>query len=268
MSCPPLPCKASSTRRASVQTSEFVHRLISFIRRRNARDPNNAISGRNSLPDVRGYGVEESNPHFTPGSWRNGGGGGGVGGALLDVGVGGNVERHPGNHVPNVMYSAGGGSGGGAAKSTLQMPDQPILRRLSDYGGSVDSMDTNGEDDSDRRGSVTGSSVGKDGREGGTRGGVGSRLSDLMEKGKGGKKVKRKKDKQGKDYDCGRRPSVTGVSITNSQSFFLRTGFVWRRMIHDQEDFSQSRTPRLAPTPAPSSTALRHSPVRARRACK
>lgn len=149
------------------------------------------------------------------------------------MGVGGNVERHPGNHVPNVMYSAGGGSGGGAAKSTLQMPDQPILRRLSDYGGSVDSMDTNGEDDSDRRGSVTGSSVGKDGREGGTRGGVGSRLSDLMEKGKGGKKVKRKKDKQ---------------------------GFVWRRMIHDQEDFSQSRTPRLAPTPAPSSTALRHSP--------
>ena len=47
------------------------------------RVPNdNAISGRNSLPDVRGYGVEESNPHFTPGSWRNGGGGQGVGGAV------------------------------------------------------------------------------------------------------------------------------------------------------------------------------------------
>ena len=149
------------------------------------------------MPDVRGYGVEESNPHFTPGSWRNGGGGGGVGGAVLDVGVGGNMERQRGNHVPNVMYSSGSGGGG---KSTLQMPEQPILRRLSDYGGSVDSMDT-GEDDSDRRGSVTGSSVGKDGKEGGGQrgGGVGSRLSDLMEKGKGRKKDKRKKDKQGMD---------------------------------------------------------------------
>ena len=181
-----------------VQTSEFVHRLILLPEEGiPERVPNdNAISGRNSLPDVRGYGVEESNPHFTPGSWRNGGGGQGVGGAVLDVGVGGNMGRQPGNHVPNVMYSAtGGGGGGGGAK--LQV-DQPILRRLSDFGGSADSMDT-GEDDSDRRGSVTGSSVGKDGKEGGQRGGVGSRLSDLMEKGKGRKKDKRKKDKQGKD---------------------------------------------------------------------
>ena len=109
---------------------------------------------------------------------------------MLDVGVGGNMgpQRPPGNHVPNVRYSAD--------KSTLQMPGEPILRRLSDFGGSADSMDTGGEDDSDRRGSVTGSSVGKDGKE---RGVVGSRLSDLMEKGKGRKKDKRKKDKQGED---------------------------------------------------------------------
>ena len=174
----------------SKSSSSFISR---FRKRSNRDGPFNAITGRNSLPDVRGYGVEESNPHFTPGSWRNGGGGGGgggVGGAVLDVGVGGNMgpQRPPGNHVPNVRYSTEGG------KSTLQMPGEPILRRLSDFGGSADSMDTNGEDDSDRRGSVTGSSVGKDGRD---KSGMGSRLSDLMEKGKGRKKDKRKKDKQG-----------------------------------------------------------------------
>ena len=194
------------------------------------------------MPEVRGYGAEHaSNPHFTPGSWRNGGGPDAAGGG--------------GNHVPNVMYSSAAPGSGKSSTATLQMPGEvPILRRLSDFGGSVDSMDTS-EDASDRRGSATGSSVGKDGKE---RHGVGSRLSDLVEKGKGGKKPKRKKDKQGMMSD-GQRSSSKATHVPLP----MRSGFVWRRMIHDQEDFSQTRTPRLAPTPAPASTTVPQSTVSA-----
>lgn len=150
------------------------------------------------MPEVRGYGAEHaSNPHFTPGSWRNGGGPDAAGGG--------------GNHVPNVMYSSAAPGSGKSSTATLQMPGEvPILRRLSDFGGSVDSMDTS-EDASDRRGSATGSSVGKDGKE---RHGVGSRLSDLVEKGKGGKKPKRKKDKQGMMSDG--QSSSSEVTTDNS----------------------------------------------------
>ena len=207
------------------------------------------------MPDVRGYGAEQhaaANPHFTPGSWRNGGGGGG-----LDASAAGGALRPPGNHVPNVTYSSAAPGSGKSSTATLQMPGEvPILRRLSDYGGSVDSMGDTSEDASDRRGSATGSST-KDGKEGGGRGGVGSRLSDLVEKGKGGKKPKRKKDKQGRVIDG----SVTEVAT----NLLLPTpsGFVWRRMIHDQEDFSQTRTPRLAPTPAPATPTVPQSTVSA-----
>ena len=77
-------------------------------------------------------------------------------------------------------------------------PDHPLslLRRLSDtnlaslgnfWGASVESV-TDDDNDSERRGSLAGSS-------GGTR--RGSKLSDLLERKKKPEK-KRKKDKQGK----------------------------------------------------------------------
>jgi hypothetical protein len=75
------------------------------------------------------------------------------------------------------------------------------------FSASVDSVGTE-EDDSDLRGSVAGSSVGKDGGVGGSGGSaasrMGSRITDLLDRGKaqGHKKPKKNKrqqaDKQGK----------------------------------------------------------------------
>ena len=88
-------------------------------------------------------------------------------------------------------------SGGGAVydDSKLYPPGEAgpvsLLRRLSDsnlpgtfFGASIDSVTD--DDDSDRRGSLAGSS----GRRG-------SRLADLLDKKRNPEKKKRKKDKQG-----------------------------------------------------------------------
>ncbi|XP_059085516.1 bestrophin-3-like isoform X3 [Tigriopus californicus] len=154
------------------------------------------ISGR-SLPEGA-FPAEDQNSrhHFTPGSWRNGGQ---------------QANGSPGNHRQDGTLNS--------SDSHLMLPDMSsnFLRRLSDtnlanhyWGGSVDKESVTDEDDSDRRGSVAGSSCG-------TR--RGSKLSDLIEKKKPAEKKKRKKDKQ---------------------------GFVWRRMIHeDTEELPRTRTPHL-----------------------
>ncbi|TRY79587.1 hypothetical protein TCAL_08946 [Tigriopus californicus] len=152
---------------------------------------------RRSLPEGA-FPAEDQNSrhHFTPGSWRNGGQ---------------QANGSPGNHRQDGTLNS--------SDSHLMLPDMSsnFLRRLSDtnlanhyWGGSVDKESVTDEDDSDRRGSVAGSSCG-------TR--RGSKLSDLIEKKKPAEKKKRKKDKQ---------------------------GFVWRRMIHeDTEELPRTRTPHL-----------------------
>lgn len=110
--------------------------------------------------------------------------------------------------------------GGNLAISLLRRLSDTNLNTPNNWGNapSVESV-TDEDEDSERRGSMTGGSAAS--MSGGGR--RGSRITDLLDKRKKPENKKRKRDKQ---------------------------GFYWRRMVHDVEDLPRPRTPHLGNTAA------------------